>query len=106
MIVEDDDSMMEALRDLLEDSGFTISCAPDGEHALRALREHRPNLILLDLEMPALNGWQLLAHPAVASVPVVVLTATPPAKQPSGVLVLQKPFSYADLLDGVFRCLH
>jgi DNA-binding response OmpR family regulator len=67
------------LSDLLEDAGFAVLQASDGLDALQQFRASRPDLIVLDLMLPGMSGWQFLDHTRAeldqAQVPVVVLTA-------------------------------
>lgn len=77
LVVEDSRTQAEEIRLLLEESGFEVALAGDGQHALDALARSLPDLIATDLEMPRLNGLQLVdavrrKHP---SVPVVLITA-------------------------------
>lgn len=79
LIVEDDESTMEGLRRMLENGGFATRCAFDGRAAVLELRDPLPCLILLDLLMPGMDGFQVLselqARPDWARIPVIVLTA-------------------------------
>jgi CheY-like chemotaxis protein len=66
--------------------GYRVLRARNGEEALNILRERRPDVILLDLVMPKLDGFQLLEaksqDPALSNIPVIVLSARDPAGQP------------------------
>ena len=69
--------------------GYTVAMAADGREALdRLRRQWRPSLILLDLTMPVMNGWQFRAEqrldPALSGIPVVVLSAVRPAGEHAG----------------------
>ena len=79
LIVEDDDSTREALGRALSKSGAAIEEAPNGRVAVEAMRTRRPDIVLLDLMMPELDGFQVLDEmrkdPELQDVPVVVLTA-------------------------------
>ena len=79
LIVEDDEDTMEALCTMLESEGFATRGAVDGQGALRELQDRPPCLILLDLLMSGMDGFQLLAalqeRPDWARIPVMVLTA-------------------------------
>ena len=79
LIVEDDRDTREMLGRFLELEGFDVSTAANGELALDALRRHRASVILLDLMMPVMDGWQFRQHqvrdPRLADIPVVVVTA-------------------------------
>jgi CheY-like chemotaxis protein len=78
LLVEDDDDSREVLQMLVESCGYELLEAADGAEALVLLREHHPCLILLDLMMPGMDGFQFreaqLREPSIASVPVVVLS--------------------------------
>src|SRR6478609_4126733 len=103
LIVEDDEPVLDAMRDILEDEGYAITCAVNGEEALRILADDpRPRLILLDLMMPVMNGWELLralrASATLAGIPVVVISSLSGAEAPSGVPAVKKPISVKALL--------
>src|SRR5712692_3412096 len=79
LLVDDEDSLRKVLRDLLERDGFEVSEARDGVQALDQVDRVGPDIIVLDLNLPALDGYgvlaQLRSRPATASIPVIVLTA-------------------------------
>ena len=81
LIVEDKASSRELLRTVLENQGFVVSEAADGEGALQKARAELPDLILLDLHMPVRGGYEVLKElrqePRFASVPIVL---SPPAR--------------------------
>jgi DNA-binding response OmpR family regulator len=78
LIVEDEQSMQRALKNKLEHAGYTVLAADDGEKAIEALRSTKPDLVLLDLIMPKLDGISVLRQmkgdDAFRGVPVVILT--------------------------------
>ncbi len=79
LVVDDNEETLGLMRRTLEGKGFKVVEARDGRQALAAAREQRPGLILLDLMMPVMDGFDTLQHlredPRTATVPVVVLTA-------------------------------
>jgi CheY-like chemotaxis protein/anti-sigma regulatory factor (Ser/Thr protein kinase) len=79
LVVDDDTEQVSLLQRALESRGFTVRTAADGTQALARAREQRPGLILLDLMMPVMDGFDTLTHlrrdPKTADVPVLVLTA-------------------------------
>ena len=79
LIVDDDEDFRAGLRTALELKGYVVDEAPDGERALEKLIEKPPLLMLLDLQMPRMNGRELLkkvrAAPGLREVPVVILSA-------------------------------
>ncbi|MDB4993628.1 MAG: sensory box histidine kinase/response regulator [Myxococcaceae bacterium] len=78
LLVDDDPLVQHLVRGELEGEGFRVLSAADGLHALRLAREHHPAAILLDLHLPKLHGWDVLAElktdPTVANVPVIILS--------------------------------
>ena len=78
LIVEDEQSMQRALKNKLEHAGYVVLAANDGEEAIDALRSSKPDLVLLDLIMPKLDGISVLrqmkSDDALRGVPVVILT--------------------------------
>ena len=77
--MEDDADLVELLRFNLKNAGFAIGTAGDGVEALKKARAAAPDLILLDLMLPELDGFavcEILRHdPATAAVPIIMLTA-------------------------------
>jgi CheY-like chemotaxis protein len=79
LIVDDSDSICSAIASLLEIHGYETLIAFDGAEGVQMAREHLPDLILLDIMMPVLDGWgaikQLRSEPATARIPALALTA-------------------------------
>ena len=79
LIVEDDQVIRDMVSDLLADAGFGVSQAEDGVEALRLLRDAHPDLILLDLMLPRMSGWQFLERSRArlerTNTPVLILSA-------------------------------
>jgi len=77
-VVEDDKFLRELLVRKLEISGFNVSFAIDGEEALRKLKEEIPQLILLDLVLPGIDGFEVLStirkNPKTKGIPVIILS--------------------------------
>jgi two-component system alkaline phosphatase synthesis response regulator PhoP/two-component system response regulator VicR len=78
LLAEDDRFLRRAAEAALKRAGFTVLAAADGEEALRMARAEKPDLVLLDLIMPKLQGFEVLkalkADPGTATIPVVVLS--------------------------------
>ena len=78
LLVEDDRFLRKAAEAMLRRNGFTVRTAADGDEGLRSAQAERPDIILLDLIMPKLQGFEVLerlkADDATASVPVVILS--------------------------------
>jgi CheY-like chemotaxis protein len=79
LVVEDDLAIRDLVATFLRRSGHTVAVAVDGIQALTIVRVARPDLIVLDMGLPKLNGWQtaqrLRARQETASIPIVALTA-------------------------------
>ncbi|HTD78294.1 MAG TPA: response regulator [Chloroflexota bacterium] len=114
LVVEDDDSVALVLADLLEDEGFEVKRAANGRAGLDLLKAFRPQLVLLDLMMPVLDGWGFRAQqreltPDLAQIPVLVLSGARDAGTFAADLgaagVVAKPFEVDALADTVRRLL-
>ena len=107
LVVEDDPRMPELLSVLLHEDQITLSSAGDALAALKLIRESAVDLILLDLGLPGMNGFELLRQlksaPATESIPVIVLTAWNSTSDKlrgfelGAVDYLTKPFESAEL---------
>jgi len=76
LFIEDDDGIRLALRLALEDEGYTVHEAVDGEQGLAAFRQHEPDLVLLDLRLPDMSGFDVCrALRAESIVPIIIITA-------------------------------
>jgi CheY-like chemotaxis protein len=79
LLVEDEEPLRRVLRDLLEREGFTVVEASDGVQALDEVDRSAPDVLVLDLNLPRLDGYGVLSHlrarPSTAKLPVIVLTA-------------------------------
>jgi CheY-like chemotaxis protein len=115
LLVEDDPRMPEVLAALLQDDNITLSCAKESSSALSLARDKHFDLILLDLGLPDINGFDLLrqlkASPETQSIPVIVLTAWNSTKDKlrgfelGAVDYLTKPFESAELRARVCSAL-
>ena len=79
LLVDDEDSLRKVVKELLERDGYIVAEARDGAQALDQIDRVGPDIIVLDLNMPGLDGYGVLSHlrsrPATADIPVIVLTA-------------------------------
>lgn len=84
MVIDDSVSIRQVVSRLMEDQGWKVQTAKDGIDALEKLRESKPDLIVLDIEMPRMNGYEFLGaiktQPAYNDIPVVMLTSRNAAK--------------------------
>jgi DNA-binding response OmpR family regulator len=111
LIVEDDEDIRADLAAILRLKGYLVDQAANGHEALACMRRARPSVVLLDLMMPEMNGWELRAamreDPALRDVPVVVVSGAGKLDEVAGTLevaaVLPKPFELAHLFELVDR---
>lgn len=108
LIVEDERHLLKVLQYNLEKAGYQVLTAPDGDAALRLLRQEKPSLVVLDVMLPGLDGFEILkVIRKEASIPVLMLTAR--REEMDRVLGLElgaddyvvKPFSVRELLARV-----
>ena len=108
LIIEDDGNIRELLRLYLEQEGYTVESASDGAEGLRAFKRIHPDLVLLDVMMPQMDGWQVIKEiRAISKTPVIMLTAKGETfDKVSGLELgaddyITKPFSMRELLARV-----
>ena len=77
--VEDNEDNRQIVRDLFEFKGYTIIEAVDGEEGVHKAREIKPNLILMDIQLPKMNGYDttrtIKSDPALKGIPIIVITS-------------------------------
>jgi DNA-binding response OmpR family regulator len=115
LIVEDDDDLRRGLTLRLKAAGYEIAHAQDGVSAISKARQEHPDVVLLDLGLPAGDGLTVLERydnlPDLCGIPVVVLTgrdprvAEPATRKFNVAAFLQKPADNRDLLDAIERAL-
>ena len=110
LIVEDDEPLRRMYRQALSIAGYDVKEARGGFEALRDIDSHRPDVIVLDLIMPGVDGYtvvnELTAQAHTRHIPVVVVTGAPGDLQWMDVsCVLRKPASEDQIVEAVRRCL-
>lgn len=112
LCIEDDEEMIDLIRLILTQKGFEVMGASSGSSGLEIINNNKPDLILLDLMMPEMDGWevyqQIKSDEATKNIPVIVVTAK--AQSIDRVLGLHiakvddyisKPFSPQELMDSI-----
>lgn len=110
LVVDDEFDIAEAVKAILEEDGYRVQVCGNGSEALRCLKEVKPDLAILDIMMPRLNGYETLKavrkQPDFERLPVLLMSAIVPEVTSGGYTwegFLKKPFSLNDLLEQVHR---
>lgn len=109
MIVEDDERIQRLVELVLRGEGYSVLQAGDGRRALEIIDSDKPDLILLDLMLPVLDGWafreRMLQKPSTAAIPVILISAVrnlpETARELSVAGYLSKPFEIEELVRSV-----
>ncbi len=112
LLVDDDPGLLEALADLLRNDGFLVTTARNGDEALRRLDAGWPDLLIIDLLMPKVDGWALAREvKARADLPIIVLSAIDAGDNKADLLdefaedYITKPYHYAEVRARIQRVL-
>jgi two-component system, cell cycle response regulator DivK len=115
LVVEDQEDNRRIVRDLLESVGWRLIEAGDGEEGVRLARSERPDLILMDIQLPVMDGYeatrQIKADPELRAIPIVVVTSyalsgdDKKAMEAGCDAYVTKPFSPRQLLATIRRFL-
>jgi DNA-binding response OmpR family regulator len=112
LIVDDDPTILAAVADLLDLEGFPVATATNGAEALRSLGQAIPSVVLLDMRMPILDGWEFAreARAAGHQLRIIVMTAAHDARRWAEEIGaaghVSKPFEMDDLLAELRRVLN
>jgi DNA-binding response OmpR family regulator len=110
LVIDDDPDIREALQIVLEDRGYRVVSAPDGDSGIREALHHRPDLVIVDMMMPRTSGFVVLEHLKhhhQLSTPIIMLTGNESDQQREYAMFLgvdeymSKPIQSAQLLRSV-----
>lgn len=111
LIVEDNDKNMKLVRDVLQAKGYRTAEAASAEEGLRLVREQRPDLVLMDIQLPGMSGVEALrvlrGDPATAAIPVIAVTASVMDQDRAKIIAagfdayVSKPISLKPFLEAV-----
>ncbi|HET9598744.1 MAG TPA: response regulator [Anaeromyxobacteraceae bacterium] len=103
LVVDDERDLRENIAELLEMEGYAVRKARNGKEALEVAASEHPGIVLLDLMMPIMSGWEVVTamrlDDELRRIPVIVISAHP--APPEGVTVISKPFQVEHLLQAV-----
>ncbi len=113
-IFDDDEEVCEIMRISLESRGYRVATSTDGETALKMVLEKKPDLMVVDIKMPKLSGYELISevkkNPNLSDIPIIVITGITSESRRSneewknkiGVQdFISKPFAPLDLIDRI-----
>ena len=109
LVVDDDESILSTVVEFLALEGFQVESATNGAEALAALERRAPSLVLLDMRMPVLDGWEFarVLHAKDEAPPILVMTASHHTKQWAEEIgatgYIAKPFDLGELLTAIER---
>lgn len=108
LIVDDELDIVEAVKAILEEDRYKVHTCGNGREALKCLAEVRPDLAIVDIMMPLMNGYETIKairqRPPFEKLPILIMSAITPsvkAKEYGWAGFLKKPFSLYDLLEQV-----
>jgi CheY-like chemotaxis protein len=114
LVIDDESNLRKVMACNLTASGYSVSTAKNGEEGLKAAQIHKPDLVVLDVKMPGMSGWDVLTNlrntPKLRQVPVIISTAylSPNDEERTkevGICYLAKPFNVSELLAQVKKAL-
>lgn len=115
LFIEDEEELLITVGNLLSDKGFDVICVKTGEEAISYLTDNKPDLLLIDLKLPGMDGFDIMkevrSKESIASIPMVVLTAYNDlnammhAKKSGAADYITKPFDFEYLITTVSNIL-
>ncbi len=115
LVIDDNPDLLDIVDAILSDAGYVVAKALSGEDGLHVARALKPNLVLLDLNMPKMDGWEVLkllkADSATKEIPVAIFSVRTDLKdkifglQRGAVDYISKPFQYDRLTERIGRIL-
>ena len=115
LVVDDSEDMRDLLQRLLQRAGYRVVVAADGQASLTQAKRHQPDLVLMDLSLPDMDGWEAVRHlrkmPEFRTIPIIAVTAHVSPLEAERAMAagctahLGKPFDTRVLLQEVARLL-
>lgn len=119
LIIDDDEDIISLIKIILENENYNVTGAASGEEGIKTAIKQKPDLILLDIMMPVMDGWEILkmlrTEESTRKIPVAMLTCKTDVKdkltglQEGAIDYITKPFSPEELIervDKIFKILH
>lgn len=114
LVIDDDDQLRKSFEKLLTEEGYCVRSAASGETGLKAVKEHAPDLVILDMKLPGMNGLETFEaiHEIESRLPVIMMTAfgttetAIEATKMGAFDYILKPFEIPDMLNVIQQALH
>lgn len=110
LVVDDEPHILGLLQELLEDEGYQVECAANGHEAVRVIERNSPSLVISDLMMPRLSGYELVQWINTSrqeTKPHVILMSAARDKGPSATIpFIRKPFDIDEMMAMVHEVIH
>ncbi len=116
LIIDDEKLILKATQLVLNSYGYEVATSVDGEDGLKKARSYSPDVVLLDIMMPGMDGWQTLrrmkSDPQTADIPVIIFTAKEYfrgrelSRQAGAAEYISKPFEAEDLIETIDQILN
>ncbi|MBS1190893.1 MAG: signal transduction histidine kinase [Rhodocyclaceae bacterium] len=110
LVADDDPSVCDYFAQLLQEQGYEVITAADGQAALEAARVQQPDLITMDLAMPVMDGYTAIARlrddPVLGRIPIMVISALPGWEKAGGNLAMGKPLDEQRFVENIHLLLH
>lgn len=107
LVVDDDQAILRVISTALKSEGYDVGTAMNGQEAMEEIERDRPSLVLLDMNMPVMNGWAFAGQMVESgyNIPIIVMTAATDAFRCATEIgargYLGKPFDIIELLEAV-----
>ena len=116
LVVDDDADLLGLVELILKNEGYLVDLAASAEECAQKLNQHLPDVLILDIMMPKINGVQIVkklkSFPKMAAIPIIFLTALEEKKYRQAALFeldadfyITKPFDHEDLIDKVHQAI-
>lgn len=113
LVADDNEDIRNISKTILESRGFSVVEAVNGQEAVEIAQRHRPDMILLDLMMPQMDGWQAIAllkgNSETKGIPIAAITASDPdqekIREAGFCALITKPVSPPEMVQAVAICL-
>jgi DNA-binding response OmpR family regulator len=116
LVIDDKEELLMLVEIIFQEIGYEIICLKDSEEAFEYVIREKPDIVILDIMMPKLNGWDVLKqikeHPSTSSIPILILSVkadredAEKSKKLGAEAIMRKPFKSNKLIEAVNKILN